>query len=69
MVLLLAHKLILFMTEINKDEKYSARFIPLVGRIQVHLLLNFNLKSNYSSVSFNTCTSITLKNEAVTNED
>jgi len=40
------------MTEINKDEKYSARFIPLVSRIQVHLLLNFNLKSNYSSVSF-----------------
>jgi len=57
------------MTEINKDEKYFASFIPLVGRIQVHLLLNFNLKSNYSSVSFNTCTSITLTNEAVTNED
>jgi len=67
--LLLADKFILFMTEINKDEKYSARFIPLVSRIQVHLLLNFNLKSNYSSVSFNTFTSITLKNEAVTNEE
>tara|TARA_B100001167_G_scaffold35567_1_gene19813 strand:- start:241 stop:414 length:174 start_codon:yes stop_codon:yes gene_type:complete len=57
------------MTETNKDEKYSARFIPLVSRIQVHLLLNFHHKSNYSSVSFNTFTSITLKNEAVTNEE
>ena len=57
------------MTEINKDEKYSARFIPLVSRIQVHLLLNFNLKSNYSPFSFNRFTSITLKNEAVTNEE
>ena len=44
------------MTEINKDEKCSARFIPLVSRIQVYLLLNFTLKSNYSSVSFNTFT-------------
>jgi len=38
-------------------------------RISVHLLLNFKLKSYYSSVSVNTSTSTTLKNEAVTNEE
>jgi len=35
------------MTEINKDEKYSARFIPLVSRIQVHSII-CNLKPIYS---------------------
>ena len=41
----------------------------LIRRISIHLLLNFKPKSHYSSVSFNTSTSTTLKNEAVTNEE